>query len=147
MSHERDPIDPDRRFPSEYRRAFEEHTLALLPALGSHALTRTRDAIEIRYPEGAEADDQLVLLATPEALELRLPDIEWTRGSYGPAASSTLWRRIPWPEPTARDLTALAEAHQARKRPCRHCHRRFVPARMTGSACHACASRFDGVVY
>ena len=41
-----------------------------------------------------EGEEGIVLLITPEAIELRLPTVEWTEGTHGPAPTSRLWRRI-----------------------------------------------------
>ena len=61
-----------------------ERVLVVLPGA---MLERTRDAIQFDW--GGEQG--IVLLVGPEALELRLPTVEWTKGAYGPARSSRLW--------------------------------------------------------
>jgi hypothetical protein len=64
-----------------------DRVLAQLP---KSTIERTRDCIQI----DCGGKEGIVILVTPEAIELRLPTIEWTRGAYGPAASSRLWKRV-----------------------------------------------------
>jgi len=52
-------------------------------------IERTRDCIQINC--GGEKG--IVILVTPESIELRLPTVEWTC-VYGPAASSRFWKRV-----------------------------------------------------
>ena len=122
-------------------------------------LERSRDAIEVRFPTSVEEGADLVVIITPEAMELRLPTIEWTGGAYGPVVSSVLWRRVLLDEVCDnRDgdafapalygfLDALQREHELQLATCVRCNERFLPARMTGDACHGCAERFEGVVY
>ena len=92
-----------------------------------------------------------MILFTPEGAELRLPSIEWTMGSYGPARSSNLWRRLPAREVAeagvADSLNRLRNALRRRLRRCKYCDEKVMPYRMTGDACHGCASEFERVVY
>lgn len=87
---ERQLIDPEERYPSEGLRRVEILALEILMLLPDASVERTRDAIQIE--SGGEKG--IVVLVTPEAVELRLPTVEWTMGAYGPAGASTLWKRV-----------------------------------------------------
>lgn len=110
--------------------------------------SRTRDVIQL----DVHGEDGIVLLVTAEALELRLPTIEWTHGAYGPESSTRLWKRLAWKK---LDDDALAElidvalqARQAELRPCQHCGDSFPPdRRFDDDTCHGCASKDLGVLY
>ena len=110
-------------------------------------MERTRDVIQIEHG----GDEGIIAVVTAEALELRLPTIEWTMGAYGPARSSRLWRRIEWRDLQEEDLSKqLAAARRARRREfrkCKYCGERFSPEHRTGDACHGCTSRHEGVLY
>jgi hypothetical protein len=117
--------------------------LSLLPTGG---LTRTRDAIQIDW--GGERG--IVVLCTPEAMELRLPTVEWTCGPYGPAPSSRLWRRIQYEKLDRDGLKSLFEkAWEARKREfkrCKYCGEEYPPEHgFENNVCHGCASEHEGV--
>jgi hypothetical protein len=120
----------------------------VLKHLPGAEVSRTRDAVQIDWG-GTEG---IVVLVTPEALELRLPTVEWTCGSYGPAASSRLWRRVEWAAIGDGRLSALlrnckrARARQFRR--CKYCGERVPPEhRVSADVCHGCASRHEGVVF
>jgi hypothetical protein len=127
----------------------------------SLAWSRTPDAIELRFDDDEEpsANGGAVVLLTPEAVELRLPTIDWTGGSHGPVPSSRLWRRLPIDRldrvGNATDTdsiarTLLAAARRARRREirrCPACGERVGPEHMTDGMCHGCAARDHGVVY
>lgn len=68
-------------------------------------LARTRDAIQLTEP----GDDGLVLLVTAEAVEVRLPSVEWTTGYAGPVQTSRLWKRVARRHIDAAWLDALLE--------------------------------------
>lgn len=94
----------------------------------------------------------MVVLVTREALELRLPGIEWTMGAYGPAASSRLWKRVEWDklcEDELPDLLAgLRAVRRGEFRVCGYCGGQFPPERMTETnVCDACAQRHLEVVF
>lgn len=144
---ERRLIDPENQYPAEGLRSVECRALEVLQALPGVALSRTRDVIQLEW--GGE--EGIVALVTDEALELRLPKIEWTRGSYGPAMTSRLWQRVTWDALTDGQLADLLKQAQAARDAefaiCAYCGERFTPDRMTGDACHGCASKHRGVVY
>jgi hypothetical protein len=121
-----------------------ERVLSLLP---ESIIERTRDCIQINF--GGE--EGIVILVTPEAIELRLPTVEWTMGAYGPVASSRLWKRVQESEITDIELeTLLNEAVKERQKEyknCRFCKARFPPEHMHGDVCHGCAEKYLGVVH
>jgi hypothetical protein len=113
---------------------------------------RTQDAIELRYGD----ERGVALLLTPEAIELRLPTVEWTGGAYAPANSTRLWKRVKLESVMTesyswRALAPLVEkALAARKkefRLCRYCKADTPVEHRTGRACHSCASKHEGIVY
>jgi hypothetical protein len=151
MDNDRHRIDPDNRYPADGLRAVERAALGIVDWRRPVEVSRGRDVIEIRFPDPGDEDLDLTVLVTGEAIELRLPTIEWTMGSFGPARSSELWKRLPLSEiPAGGAHELLGELHRAllrRLRTCKHCRRRFLPARMTRNSCHGCASDVEGVVY
>jgi len=128
----------------------EQHAQRLLGLLPVYStLERTRDAIQIDLG-GSEG---VVLLVTGEALELRLPTIEWTRGAYGPAEASVLWKRVKNLEKLddAQILDLVEAARAARLRQfikCRFCGCPTPPEYRTHKdVCHRCAEENLGVVF
>ena len=146
-------VDPGGRYTPGTCRFFERVALVVTRWRSPFTLGRTRDAIEIRFPTGHEDGADLVVIVTPEAMELRVPTIEWTEGSHGPAVSSVLWRRLEWGDGVIDEvalhgqLVALESAYMAGLRQCFHCGEKFIAARMSGKACHGCAEIFEGVVF
>jgi hypothetical protein len=68
--------------------------------------TPTRDCIQINCC----GEKGIVILVTAEAIELRLPTIEW-KGPHEPVASSRFWKRIQESEIADKELgTILREA-------------------------------------
>jgi hypothetical protein len=150
---ERDSLlDPDGRYQSDGPTKVEvcaERVLRLMPEA---RVERTRDAFQFSY------DDEVsgaIVLVTAEALELRLPTVEWTRGAYGPAPGSRLWKRIRWDglpdDVLARWIEAARKATGRQARTCHFCKRRFGPGRVSTYdgqvACHGCATARLGIVY
>lgn len=129
----------------------ERQALQVIAWRSPHVVERTRNVIEVRFPDLRDRDFELTLLVTAEAVELRLPTIEWTMGAYAPAMSSVLWKRLTWAKVeeagVATVLDRLAAALGRTLRTCRHCREKFLPSRMAGRACHGCATEFEGVVY
>ena len=162
------PIDqdePDSRL-GECPRDFEALAARLvavgwLGEAGQPTLSRTRDAIELSFGDAMEPSGEggVILLLTPESVEIRLPSITWTRGAYGPVASSRFWRRVSirpligavGPGGSDVRLRRLVDsglrARRAEMRSCHFCGERFGPERMSDDACHGCASEHRGVVY
>jgi len=130
----------------------EEELLRLRDLLRTPKVERTRDAIQIDYLD----QHGLVLLVTPEALEIRLPTVEWS-GPHRPAPSSRFWTRVSWKElgdleaddaPLLDLILAALEARAAEFRRCRYC-KRSVPAehRHSHDVCRSCASQRPGIAH
>jgi hypothetical protein len=149
-------IDPDGRYPSLGLRHVERLALQVLRLLPSNTtpsdegitLERTRDVIEIH----SGGDEGIVIIVTPEAVELRLPTVEWTMGAYDPVASSRLWKRVKADGLEDEKLgQLLGEAQEARGRQftkCRYCGERVAPEhRYSRNVCQGCSSSQLGVVY
>jgi len=111
------------------------------------AVTRTRDVIQMDL----NGEEGCVVLVTAEGLELRLPTIEWTHGSYGPRCSSRLWKRVKADDISDKRLRSLIEsavkARQDEFQACCYCRKRFPPEHMTDDACHGCSERYRGINY
>ncbi|MGI0485731.1 hypothetical protein ACN4EK_09865 [Pantanalinema rosaneae CENA516] len=140
--------NPQSLFPLDEATIVEQKALLLLEHLPGADIERTRDLIQINY-NGTEG---IVIFVTPEALELRLPTVEWTSGSYAPKSSSKLWKRLQWNQVWANEIPDLLQAAlTARRREfrnCRYCHKPFAIEHMfSKTACHSCASLHEGVMF
>ena len=112
------------------------------------ALTRTRDVLQFDVERG---DSRITLLVTAEALELRLPTVEWPT-PYLPIPSTRLWKRVAWSRiGDDQALQALIDgAFEARRRefvPCRFCHEATPAEHRHGRVCHGCAEGHLGIVH
>lgn len=148
MNKERSRIDPEGKYPSDGLRRVEQNALRVLELLPGVIEGRTRDCIQIDY----HGEEGIVILVTAEAIELRLPTVEWTMGAYGPAASSRLWKRVEFHEMTDIEIISLLnDALKQRKselKECRYCGRKFLPEhRYADDVCQSCAEKHLGVVY
>ncbi len=146
MEPDRSSVDPQGRYGDAGLTEVEQHALVVLELLPGATFERTRDVFQIE--QGGE--EGIVVLVTPDALEIRLPTMEWTQGSYGPASGSRLWKRARWGRGTNDISGLLRKAHRAREAEyvaCRHCGVRFPPERRVRDACHGCAERHDGITF
>jgi hypothetical protein len=126
----------------------EEHAQRVLDLLPGADVSRTTEVIQIRHG----SDEGFVVLVTTEAIEVRLPTIEWTSGTHGPALTSRLWRRVKARSLGDRELSNLLEqARQARQQEysvCRFCGDSVpVEHRHDDTCCHGCAERHLGIVH
>lgn len=128
----------------------DENAARVAQMLCGATIERTRDAIQLTE----DGDPGVVALVTAEAIELRLPTIEWTGGAHGPVATSRLWKRVRLPIRDAKlreRVEAAREARRAEFVPCRFCHRPTPPEHRLeddrGDVCHSCAARELGVVF
>ncbi|HEY9615929.1 MAG TPA: hypothetical protein V6C64_03765 [Microcoleaceae cyanobacterium] len=142
------PDNAQAFFPSDEATIVEQKALMLLEHLPGAEVERTRDLIQINY----NGEEGIVVFVTPEALELRLPTVEWTAGSYAPKPSSKLWKRLQWNQVWANELADLLQAALAARRRefrnCRYCHKPFAIEHMfSKTACHSCASLHEGVMF
>ena len=141
-------LDPEEKYPSEGPLKVEKNAKRVLDLLPTSTVERTRDCIQI----DCGGDKGIVILVTPESIELRLPTVEWTMGTYGPAASSRFWKRIRESEVTDEELEELLiEALKERLsefRNCRYCKKSFPPEyRHSEDVCHGCAEKYLGVCH
>lgn len=147
LNTNRTVFDPEDRYPAEGHRLVERNAERVMALMPGGSIERTRDSIQI--DTGGERG--LVILVTPEAIELRLPTVEWTGGSHGPATSSRLWRRLKLEKLSDESLSELLQkafaARAAEFKKCRYCGEFFPPEHRTGRACHGCASDQEGIVY
>ena len=136
----------------EYRDATQVELAAdrVLSWLEDADITRTRDVIQI--DTGGEAG--LVILVMPEALEFRLPMIEWTQSYMGGSLSTRVWKRVNHGRLSDDRLRRLLEEaeleREAQSSKCRFCGEQFIPGRVLdcdGPVCHGCASDKLGVVF
>jgi hypothetical protein len=143
----RNRIDPEGRYPAAGLRSFETLALRILERIPGGNVSRTRDVIQIND----SGEEGVCLVITAEAIEFRLPSIEWTCGAYGPAPTSVLWKRVKWDglsdEKFDALLAAARRARQAQFRTCRFCGDRFPPEHRHGNVCHGCAEKHLGVVH
>jgi hypothetical protein len=132
---------------------FDEHNIRQFETLARDLLvkfpeakpSRTRDCIQIDYL----GEEGVVILLTPEAVDVRLPTIDWTQGAYGPAASSRLQKRHELADSSGimKSIHEALSKRQAQFNECPYCHKTFPPERMAAGACHSCAERHLNVVF
>lgn len=123
----------------------------LLDCLPGAHFSRTRDVIEV-----IAIDDEgrgVILLVTPDGVEIRLPRTQWVR-PYLPIPSSRFWKRIKThgPEDVPAVMAHVRRAQRAREREfrkCRHCGAKFPLEHYHPEirCCHGCAERHEGVVH
>lgn len=147
MSNPRHQIGPDLFGESDSLRPFEYIARRVLDLVPGARYARTRDVVEITY----EANDEtFVILLTPEAIEMRLPTVDWVT-PYTPVASTTLWKRVALAKVDPVSLPSLIAgarlAYVRTLRACKYCKQKFAPCHMTRTACHDCATKCEGVVY
>lgn len=140
-------INPEPLDPTGPLTTVERHALTVDRLLPGANVERTGDVFQFSMDD----KNGIVIFVTAEAAELRLPTVEWTCGSYGPVATSRLWKRVKWAAlrdgQLAELLDAARRARQREFRPCKFCHNRFPPERRHGNVCHGCAERFQGIVH
>ena len=156
MNDRRDePIDPDGRYPACGLRRVDRIARLVGSILPDARVERTRDV----YQFVVEAQAGLVVVVTPEAVEIRLPTVEWTGGYAGAVDSSRLWRRTlmrSWDDAEMeRRLTNLIASGRKQRygeiKPCAICQRP-TPSEHAHTidgrhVCHGCAERHMGVVH
>lgn len=110
-------------------------------------ITRTSEVIQVRL----NSYEGIVVLVTSEAFEIRLPTIEWTRGTHAPVAVTRIWRRVRAAKIDITRLRAAIEEAAAERRnefsPCRFCGEIVPIEHRLDDVCHGCASQHLGVVF
>lgn len=148
MEGDHNRIDPDGKYGAYALRAFEAFALSVLDRLPDATVERTRDAIQLGNIEDERA---VTVLITPEAIEIRLPTLEWPH-PHVPGVSSRLWKRLRWAGLTKKRLHRLLDEATATRAAefskCRSCGESFPPERLHEvDVCHGCAERHLGVVH
>lgn len=148
MNDDRHATDPEHRYAAEGLRTGELAATVILGWFPEAQVSRTRDAIQLDIGD----DRGVVVLVTPEAIEVRLPTVEWTRGTYGPADSSVLWKRLRHRgRLTDRFRTAILSAIRLRLdqfKSCRFCGEPVsLEHRHGDDVCHGCAQNHLGIVH
>ena len=146
-------IDPQGKYPACGLRRVDRLAIQIMGLLPDASLERTRDTFEIT----SGGEEGVVLLVTEEAIEFRLPTVEWTGGAYGPVATSRLWKRVSVEKITEMGeldataflslLTAARKKRASQFKKCRFCKESFPPEHRHGDVCHGCAEKHLGVVH
>ena len=150
---DRERIDPRGQYRSAGFRSSEKLALRVLRLLSCKSIERTRDVFQIESYGDAEPEHSgIIVVITPEAIEIRFPTVEWTKGCHAPVLSSQIWRRAEAAGLKDRDLGRLLdEAQQLRNHAlalCRYCKKRFPPEqRVLYNQCYACRARHGGISY
>jgi formylmethanofuran dehydrogenase subunit E len=152
-------LDPDGKYQAEDLRRCDRLALAVLDLLPEAVVERTRDVYQINH----DGDEGIVVVITPEAMELRLPTVDWTHGAYGPVLSSRLWKRYEintltdnkygeFQVSVLMDLLKQAQAERRKEFSICHFCGRNVPREHSLShegkvACHGCATEHLDIVF
>jgi hypothetical protein len=127
----------------------EQLTMEIVRQFPSAAVTPLLGVVYIEIP----GERGCVAMITAETVDIRLPTIEWTCGSYGPRRASRPWKRIRLPQSSraGRKLLRAIEAalayRQSEFKPCTFCKEEFPPESRTDDACHDCSSKHRQIVY
>lgn len=146
---ERWQVDPERRYSVEGMTALESRALEMLKLLPGAQVQRTRDVIQLNW----QGENGLVVLVTPDSVEFRRPSVEWTCGSYAPALTSRLLKRVELinrkRQPNfSKLIQQVLQSLRSQMRQCRYCRQAFLPERMhSEDVCHGCAEQYLGVVH
>ncbi len=143
-------VEPGNRYPITKLRQFEMYALKIVEQLPGARAERAPDVIQISLGDFSD-EKGLVLILTPEAIELRLPTIKWL-GPHTPVSSSQLWKRVEWDWSKEVDLAELVasaqNAQQQSFRVCKYCGKRKPPGWMfKKEICDSCAERHLGVIH
>lgn len=147
------PHNSDQQFPYEENRAIDKIARLVASYVPSAKMERTRDVYQFTQedPEG------FVVVLTPNAIEIRLPTVEWTEGYAGPADCSLQFKRkkIKHGKFSLKKLQALIQlVRDARRAETKCCHDCGTPTSPEHAheihgdwVCHGCAERFRGVCH
>jgi len=134
------------KFDAHNLRRFEALAQTLLQTYPEASASRTRDCIQIDYL----GERGVVILLTPDSVEIRMPTTEWTQGSHGPAPSSCLKKRHDLNDSESEIRLSIQEAiaeRQGQFKVCPYCEEEFPPEHMAEGACHGCAEKHLEIVF
>jgi hypothetical protein len=143
-------IEPGQRYPVTELRLFEEYALQILEMLPGACAERTPDVIQINLGDFRD-EKGIVVIVTPEAIELRLPTLEWL-GPHTPVESSKLWRRLKLNSSKKFDIaqliTSAQEAQSQTFGVCKFCSQKLPSGWMfRRDVCQSCAEKHLGIVH
>lgn len=123
------------------------HMWRLLPEAKAE---RTSEVIQLTTGDFRD-ELGLVILLSPEAMELRLPILTWD-GPYTPVKTSRLWQRLTLDELKESQLPRLIIEAQAQQRQsfcdCKYCGQRNPKGWMhSPDVCQSCAEKELGIVH
>lgn len=99
-------LDPGRRYPAYALRYMDRVAWMLLHLMPAATMERTRDV----YQFTLEDPGGIVVLITPEELQIRLPSIDYTTGYWGPVSVSRPFKKLRIADriPSEKSLPCLA---------------------------------------
>ncbi len=151
---ENKPLDPDGRYPDWGLRVVDKVALRVHDLIPESQVERTRDVYQFTLDDPGG----LIVIVTPEALEIRLPTVEWTSGYAGPMSSSRLHKRVRLVngaevegENVAKLISLARRKRQQETRPCAFCQTPTPPEHahsVDGKwVCHGRSERHLGIVH
>ena len=151
---ENKPLDPDGRYPDWGLRVVDKVALQVHELIPESQVERTRDVYQFTLDDPGG----LIVVVTPEALEIRLPTVGWTSGYAGPMSSSRLHKRVRFVngaevevENVAKLISLARRKRQQETRPCAFCQTPTPPEHahsVDGKwVCHGCSERHLGIVH
>lgn len=143
-------VYPGRYYSLDGLRTFERYAFQVLEAFPGARAERTKDAIQINLGEFGDETGVIVIL-TPDAVELRLPDIEWV-GSHTPVSVNHLWQKIEGQQLQSVDLVKWVKSGQRARqqtfRECKYCGKKNPPGWMhREDVCDSCAEKHLGIIH
>ena len=129
---------------------FEQWAAQVSQLLPEAKVDRTTEVIQLTT---GDFRDELgvVILLSPEAMELRLPTLNWD-GPYTPVKTSCLWQRLALNELKKSQLPRLIAEAQAQQQQsffnCKYCGQRNPEGWMhSPDVCQSCAEKELGIVH
>ena len=145
-------IEPGQRYPVTELRKFEEYALQILEMLPGARAERTPDVIQINLGDFSD-EKGIVVILTPDTIELRLPTLQWL-GPHTSVASSKLWKRINLDDSQNIDIDIpqlIASAQKAQAQTfgvCKFCSQKQPAGWMfRQDVCDSCAEKCLGIIH
>lgn len=144
-------LDPEGKYPACGLRRGDRAALQVMDTLPLADMERTRDVYQF-----TTADPQgVVVIVTPDSIEVRMPTVEWTWGYAGPVKSSILWKRRRLDKLNDEQIHKLilsgVQKRQREFQPCHFCRKPTPPEHahtLDGNwVCHGCSEQHMGVVH